>query len=175
MMSPANEKRLLAIDPNHRGFGYVILEGPERLIDWGTRQVRGHKNRASLGAAEELISHYRPQILVVEDVGARHCRRCRRVRELVEALDHYGRERGLTVRKIAQTTVKRTFRPPGVRNKNQMARFITAPFPELARYVLPERKTVDERGSVHGDLRCRGVCARVVFSVEPCEGSSIVQ
>jgi hypothetical protein len=41
MISPANEKRVLAIDPTHRGFGYVILEGPERLIDWGTRHVPG--------------------------------------------------------------------------------------------------------------------------------------
>jgi hypothetical protein len=46
----------------------------------------------------EFISHYRPQILVLEDVGARHCRRRSRVRELIDALDRYGRERGLTVR-----------------------------------------------------------------------------
>jgi hypothetical protein len=129
MISPANEKRVLAIDPNHRGFGYVILEGPERLIDWGTRQVQGHKSRASIAAAGELISHYRPQILVLENMASKACRRCGRVRELVEALDHYARERGLTVRKIAQTTVKRTFNPLSVRNKNQVARFIAARFP----------------------------------------------
>jgi hypothetical protein len=44
------------------------------------------------------------------------------------------------VRKVARTTVKKTFLPSGIRNKNQMARFIVVRFPELARYVPPERK-----------------------------------
>jgi hypothetical protein len=140
MISPANEKRVLAIDPTHRGFGYIILEGPERLIDWGITQVRGMRNRASIAAAEELIRHYRPQIMVLEEVAERNCRRCPRVRQLIEALEHYGRERGLTVRKVARTTVKKTFLPSGIRNKNQMARFIVIRFPELARYLPPERK-----------------------------------
>ena len=62
------------------------------------------------------------------------------MRELVEALDRYGRERGLTVRKVAQARVKRTFLPLGIRNKNQVARFVAARFPELVRYLPPERK-----------------------------------
>jgi hypothetical protein len=143
MISPANEKRVLAIDPTHRGFGYVIFEGSERLIDWGITHVRGASNKASIAAAGELISRYRPQIMVLEDVAERNCRNCRRrprVRKLIEALDRYGRERGLTVRKIPQLTVKRTFEPLGIRNKNQMAGFIAARFPELMRYVPPERK-----------------------------------
>jgi Holliday junction resolvasome RuvABC endonuclease subunit len=137
---PTSEKRLLSIDPTHRGFGYVVLEGPERLIDWGTRHVQGPKNKASVAAVGELIGRYRPQIMVLEDVAARDCRRSRRVRELVEALDRHGRERGLTVRKIAKARVKKMFSRLGIRNKGQMARFIAARFPELARYLPPERK-----------------------------------
>jgi hypothetical protein len=45
------------------------------------------------------------------------------------------------VRKISQATVKRSFSPLGVQNKDQMARFIAARFPELARYIPPERKS----------------------------------
>jgi Holliday junction resolvasome RuvABC endonuclease subunit len=140
MMSPANEKRVVAIDPTHRGFGYIVLEGPERLIDWGITHVQGARNKASIAAAGDLISHYRPQIMVLEDAAERNCRRHPRVRQLIEALEHYGRERGLTVRKIARTTVKKTFLLCGIRNKNQMAQFIVVRFSELARYVPPERK-----------------------------------
>jgi hypothetical protein len=139
--APAVEKRVLSIDPTHRGFGYVIFEGPERLIDWGTRHVQGHKNRASIVAAGELITRYHPQILVLEDVAAKGCRRRRRVHDLIETLDQYGRERGLTVRKVAQAGVKRTFLPLGIRNKGQMARFIATRFPELTDSVPPERKS----------------------------------
>jgi hypothetical protein len=45
----------LAIDPTHRGFGYVVLEGSDHLIDWGVRHVQGPKNKASIEAASELI------------------------------------------------------------------------------------------------------------------------
>jgi hypothetical protein len=30
---PVSDKRIVAIDPTHRGFGYVIFEGPDRLVD----------------------------------------------------------------------------------------------------------------------------------------------
>ena len=91
----------------------MIFEG-QRLIDWGITNVRGSKNKVSIAAASDLISRYRPQIMILEDVVARHCRRCPRVHELIEALGRYGRERGLTVRKISQITVKRSFEPLGI-------------------------------------------------------------
>jgi hypothetical protein len=56
--APATEKRVLSIDPTHRGFGYVVLEGSEHLIDWGVRHVQGSKNKASIQAASDLISYY---------------------------------------------------------------------------------------------------------------------
>src|SRR6266849_5467709 len=140
-MTGSPQKRVLAIDPTHRGFGYVIFEGPDFLIDWGVRHAEGPLTKASIAAAAELITHYHPRIMLLEDVAAKGCRRCRRVRELVEALDRYGRERGLTVRKVAQARVKRTFLPLGIRNKNQMARFVAARFPELTRSLPPERKS----------------------------------
>src|ERR1700730_13944834 len=139
-MTGSAQKRVLAIDPTHRGFGYVIFEGSDFLIDWGVRHVEGPKNKASIAAAAELITRYRPQIMVLEDVAAKGCRRRKRVRKLVEVLDRYGRERGLTVRQIAQASVKKAFLPLGIRNKNQVARFVAARFPELARYLPPERK-----------------------------------
>src|SRR5712691_6930067 len=139
-MTGSPQKRVLAIDPTHRGFGYVIFEGPDFLIDWGLREVDGPKNKASIAAAAELITRYRPRIMVLEDITARGCRRRRRVRELVDGLEQYGRGRGLTVRKIAQPIVKKNLLRSGIRNKNQMAQFVAAQFPELARYLPPERK-----------------------------------
>jgi hypothetical protein len=79
----------LAIDPTHRGFGYVVLEGSDHLIDWGVRHVQGPKNKASIQAASELISFCRPQILIFEDVSSKNGRRRKRVRDLIEALDQF--------------------------------------------------------------------------------------
>src|SRR5713101_636031 len=139
-MTGSPQKRVLAIDPTHRGFGYVIFEGPDFFIDWGVRHVEGPKNKASIAAVAELIARYHPRIVVLEDVAAKGCRRCRRVRQLVDGLEWYGRERGLTARKIAQSIVKKNLVRSGIRNKNQMAQFVAARFPELGRYLPPERK-----------------------------------
>jgi hypothetical protein len=136
----ATEKRILAIDPNHRGFGYVIFEGPDRLIDWGVRHVQGQKNKASLRAASELIDRYRPHILVVEDSDANACRKRGRVRQLLKALETGAAVRGLSVRTIPRERVRRTFLAHGIRNKDQMARSIAARFPELVHHLPPERK-----------------------------------
>ncbi len=136
----ATEARVLVIDPTHRGFGYVIFEGPDFLIDWGVRQVEGPKNKGSIAAVAELIARYHPRILVLEDVAEKGCRRRRRVRVLLDGLEQYGRERGLTVRRIPQTAVKKTLLYSGIRNKNQMVRFVAARFPELGRYLPPDRK-----------------------------------
>jgi hypothetical protein len=146
--APAAEKRVLSIDPTHRGFGYVVLEGSEHLIDWGVRHVQGSKNKASIQAASELMSFYSPQILVLEDVSSKNCRRWQRVRNLIEALDQLGRSRGFSVRRIAQAKVKKTL---SVSNKTQMAQAIAAKFPELRSRLPPERKpwmSEDERMAI---------------------------
>ena len=59
---------------------------------------------------------------------------------MVDGLEWYGRERGLTVRKIAQPIVRKNLLRSGIRNKNQMAQFVVARLPELGRYLPPERK-----------------------------------
>ena len=40
--------RVLAIDPSTRGFGFAVLEGPERLIDWGVKETKIDKNKRTL-------------------------------------------------------------------------------------------------------------------------------
>jgi hypothetical protein len=175
MRDQAIARRVLAIDPTHRGFGYTIFEGRQYLIDWGTRHVQGPKNRASLAAVGELISRYHPQVIVLEDVAAKGCRRRRRVRELLEALELYVRGRGLTARKISQVTVKSIFSPLGVRNKNEKARFIAARFPELARSLPPERKpwmSEDSRMAIF-DAAAFGLASFGLAGRELLQGSSV--
>lgn len=42
--------RVLAIDPSTRGFGFAVLEGPNRLIDWGVKETKVDKKRKILEA-----------------------------------------------------------------------------------------------------------------------------
>jgi|SRR5579885_2015658 len=140
MSSHLDEMRVLAIDPDRRGFGYVILEGPDFLVDWGIREVSGPKNAACIRAVAGLIKRYEPEVLVLEDPSAKGCWRRQRVRRLLEDLTELGRARGLRVRLVSRANVRRVFAQLGATNKYQVAKAIAERFPELASRTPPERK-----------------------------------
>src|SRR5207249_4491100 len=59
------EKRVLAVDPTSRGFGFAVLEGPDRLLDWGLVHARTDKRARTLEAVADLLERYRPDVLVL--------------------------------------------------------------------------------------------------------------
>jgi len=79
-------QRVLALDPTSRGFGFVVLEGPGRLVDWGVKDIRADKEQATLEKVKELIELYRPGVLVAEDCADPSSRRAPRVTRLTAAL-----------------------------------------------------------------------------------------
>src|SRR5882762_9400337 len=80
------DTRILAIDPSTRGFGFVVLEGPSRLIDWGVKETKTDKNKRSLKLIANLIEQYGPAAIVVEDYAGKGSRRCRRAAELIDGI-----------------------------------------------------------------------------------------
>src|SRR5580658_6458703 len=82
---PPKQFRILAIAPVTRGFGFAVLEGQDTLVNWGVKviQGKGNKNAKSLAKLEELITHYQPGMLVLEDASANGSLRHPRIRRLV--------------------------------------------------------------------------------------------
>src|SRR5450755_651607 len=87
--------RVLAVDPSTHGFGYALFEGPRRLVDWGTKDIRGDKHAAAIQKTEELIRRYQPAVFVVEDCGDTKSRRNPRVRLLTEQMLDAARRCGI--------------------------------------------------------------------------------
>ena len=75
--SKSNPKRVLALDPTSRGFGFVVLESPTMLVDWGVKTTRPKEEAKALAKVLEVIRHYQPEIIVLED--HRGSRRCARI------------------------------------------------------------------------------------------------
>jgi hypothetical protein len=134
------EHRILAVDPTHRGFGYVVFEGPDFLVDWGVRNVRGPKNSCCVQAISHLIEHYTPDVLVLEDGDARDSRRRERVRKLIDELIELAAANGVRVHRVSRTKVGQVFARLGATNKHRVASVIAVRFPELAPRLPPERK-----------------------------------
>jgi Holliday junction resolvasome RuvABC endonuclease subunit len=137
---PAEAKRVLAIDPTSKGFGFAVLEGPGSLIDWGVKRASGDRNAKSLEKAAELIERYQPEVLVVERSAAKGSRRCPRVCQLIEDLLALARDRHIRAQRISRRQVQRCFSKIGSATKRQIAVALVDRFPELEPHLPPVRK-----------------------------------
>src|SRR5215813_4871248 len=99
------DKRVLAIDPSTRGFGFAVLEGPNRLIDWGVKDTKTDKRKRSLKLIADLIDQYQPSVVVVEDYAGKGSRRCARVRELINDISKLAMKREVKVRRFSRLKV----------------------------------------------------------------------
>src|SRR5437867_2438119 len=124
--------RVLAVDPSTRGFGFAILEGPDRLIDWAVKETKVNKNAKSLKLIDDLIDRYQPSVVVVEDYEGKGSRRCRRIQGLISDISKLAVQRKIKVRAFSRAKVKQMFSESGASNKQDIAAAIANQFPELA-------------------------------------------
>jgi hypothetical protein len=144
-------RRILAIDPYSRGFGFVVLEGATRLVDWGLKDTRRGTTEATLAKVGRLLDLYRPDLVAVEDWRAARSRRGERARDLLRDIATFAAGRGVATRAIAASQVKAAFAREGVTTKHAIAGVIAARFPELSRYRPRFRKpwmSEDERQAI---------------------------
>ncbi|MDB6018024.1 MAG: hypothetical protein JWR19_2513 [Pedosphaera sp.] len=52
--------------------------------------VKGDKNGQCLAKVKKMISHYRPEVMVLQDYSAEPSRRCLRIRELIQGICRAG-------------------------------------------------------------------------------------
>jgi hypothetical protein len=136
-------KRVLAIDPIGKGFGFAVLDGPRSLIDWGfkgtdlTGEVR---RRWCLRQIARLVEFYRPDRVVLEDCRESRSRRGQTSRRLIDRAIAIAYEAGVPARRISRASLRRAFRPEGACTKYKIALAIAGRFPELAWRLPPIRK-----------------------------------
>src|SRR5882672_12451344 len=89
---------MLAIDPSTRGFGFAVLEGPNRLIDWGVKETKKDKSARTLKLIDDLIDVYQPSVIVVEDYAGKGSRRCQRVGELINDISKLASQKKVRIK-----------------------------------------------------------------------------
>jgi Holliday junction resolvasome RuvABC endonuclease subunit len=142
-MNQINPKhfRILAIAPSTRGFGFAVLEGQESLVDWGVKTVNTDKNSQSLTKVKEMITHYQPGALVLEDASAKGSRRSPRIRKLSRQIIKMAATRKVSVKLFSRDQVMKTFITDGQGTKHALAEIIAKRFPEeLGSRLPPKRK-----------------------------------
>lgn len=145
--------RILSIDPISRGFAYVVLEGPERLIDWGVTYASGISKHSFLERLKELMNEYQPDLLVSQRYGTRHGRRNTRANAILHRLEAFADSTSIPLRTVSRAEVHSAFR--GVANKYEIAKVLVRFFPELETRLPRYRKPwmcEDERMNVFDAL-----------------------
>ena len=132
--------RILAITPSTRGFGFAVLEGEKTLVDWGTKPARGDKNAQSLVKVEDLIVHYQPDILVLEDALAKNSRRSSRIKELSQQIIALAGTCKTKVTLFSREQVRCRFFEDGEGTKHALATIIAGRFPAELGSILPPKR-----------------------------------
>lgn len=130
-------RRVLSLDPSAAGFGFAVVEGGHRLIDWGVARIWSRNDQEFLARVEAMIDRYRPALVVLEDRSASR-RRSRTLRRLRLVASHC-QTRELPVAFVTRRAVQETFAESG-RTKHDIAKAIADEYPELAGRLPAERK-----------------------------------
>jgi hypothetical protein len=135
-------KRILAIDPITRGFGFAVLDGPQLLVDWGLRGTKPSPNpmQRSLREIIKLLEVYSPDRVVVEDYLGARSRRGKRGRQLIERIMALAGERRVPTHRISRAGLHRAFAADNACTKYTIALATVRRFPELAIRLPPIRK-----------------------------------
>jgi hypothetical protein len=134
-MTSARPERILALDVHPLSFGFVILEGPDQLIDWGVRSFRNGVNAVKVPMSKKLdllFKECQPNALIMKQARMGVSQRMKMIAKLAGA--HH-----LPVRTISRDSIRKAF-PESSRNKHETAKAVAGRCPDLAPYLPAKRK-----------------------------------
>jgi hypothetical protein len=141
MDQSSQPKRIMSVALTSRGFGYAVLEGKNSLITCGNKTFDGDKNLRSLSRIEKMITSYKPDVLVLDDVNARGIPRALRIKKLHRKVVALAKERKLKTLGISGTKLRSMLLGDERGTKHAMAESLAKRFPdELASRLPPKRK-----------------------------------
>jgi hypothetical protein len=138
-MKNTKDIRILSIAPSTRGFGFAVIEGDDKLVDWGLKWVNGNKNVGSLKKVEEMMALYQPNVMVLQDV--KDSRRVLRTQKLIQQIVALAKSRKVRVVLFSRKQLWKVFFHDGLGTKYALAELLAEWFPEeLGDQLPPKRK-----------------------------------
>ena len=131
---------VLAIALASRGFGFAVLEGKDMLINWGVKRVTENKNIGTLAKVEELLAHYQPRVMVLQDTLPKHSKRAPRIQALNRQIVTMAARCKVSVALVSDEQVRQVFFAGGKGTKHALAEIIAQRFPEELSARLPLKR-----------------------------------
>jgi Holliday junction resolvasome RuvABC endonuclease subunit len=172
-----HHRRILAIDPGTRLMGYAVLDGSRLVASGVYRLQRRRRARETLEDAERwlagLISRYRPQVLVIERPFTAFGRRTSLLQVLAQEIEALAASRGLAVRALAPTLVRRVLLGNGHATKDDVMRhLIRRHYPQLAALAASRTARRKRYWQNMFDAIAVGVAFRMLQRARPAPSAS---
>src|SRR5438132_9030616 len=131
--------RVLALDLHPRCFGYVVVEGQSKLLDWGvcsSRQKGVVSDVLVRKRLMQLLDLWRPAALVLHNP----VKKSRRPNQKKDGLTEWIVAEAKSRRIIVRVSVKRAADQGEILTKYENARRVAEHFPVLTRELPPKRR-----------------------------------
>ena len=139
MTDQNSEKRVLALDVHPQSFGFVVFEGPNRMLDWGVKSFRPGVNAVKVPAGKKflaLLDEYSPAAVVIRE---RPTGGATKRATILAAVQRLMKNRRIPVRLISQGAITRFF-AGSESNKHEVASALAQQFSLLLSKLPPRRK-----------------------------------
>lgn len=130
-----------ALYPNANGFGFVYLENPRKLLDYGAVRINPISNRRILEQIKKSFDYLRPSLVVIQDPEGKFSRVGRRVRRLIDKIIDLATEEKLKVAQYSRDQVREVFEQFGAVTKYEISKVLLTEFKELELREPKKRKT----------------------------------
>ena len=133
--------RVLSIYPAVRGFAFVLFDSPEKIMDWGRREIGKDVTGAKAAdAIIDLLRRNRPDIVVIGDVDERRSVPAMRLKRIYKVIQKPIAEVGAEVAVVSRRNVRLAFAQFGALTKQDIANVIAEKVEALSTRVPRPRK-----------------------------------
>lgn len=134
------KKMLCAIYPTAYGYGYVYMENPRTLIDYGSVRVSPINNRRMLKRIKKTFSFIKPEVVILLNPEGLSSRTGYRIRKLVDRIKELCTEEKMNVYFISRDQIRDVFEQFGAKTKYEISKVLVSEFTELDS-KLPTKRT----------------------------------
>jgi hypothetical protein len=140
--NPFQEDRLLALEIRPQKFGFVVFEGPTRLLDWGVRSYvgpRAHCRATLKKRIQTLLDSYAPVSVVMRWRNGSSRKQREAIRTAVQTIGIDARSGSIKLRSLNTRAIQQFFAMHGCATKHEIASLLGKRFEELS-WKVPKRR-----------------------------------
>lgn len=146
--------------PNANGFGFVYMDGPRKLIDYGVVRINPISNAKILNRLKKSFEYFKPDIVLVKNPEGKYARTGKRIEKLVDRIFKYGKTEKLNVEQLSRDQIRNVFDQFGAKTKFEISQVLVSEFEELKPRTPYKRKlwTSEDRNMAIFDAISLAVC-----------------